>query len=52
MGTTTTPASRHPQNATIHSGRFSEKKTTASPLRMPVWWSFDAKPRAARPTSW
>ena len=26
-------ASRQPQNATIHSGRFSDKKTTLSPLR-------------------
>ena len=29
------PSSRHPQNATIHSGRFSEKKTTLSPFRRP-----------------
>ena len=27
------PRSRQPQNATIHSGRFSLQKTTLSPLR-------------------
>ena len=31
-----TPRSRQPQNATIHSGRFSLKKTTLSPLREPA----------------
>ena len=29
------PRSRQPQNATIHSGRFSLQKTTLSPLRNP-----------------
>ena len=34
-GTTTTPRSRQPQNAAIHSGRFSLQNTTASPRTRP-----------------
>ena len=49
-GTTTTPPSRQPQNATIHSGRFSLQKTTLSPLASPRSRSRAANPRAARPT--
>ena len=45
------PRSRQPQNATIHSGRFSLQKTTLSPLRSPSACSRAAKPRAARATS-
>ena len=51
MGTTTAPRSRHPQKATIHSGRFSPQNSTASPPPMPAPARRAAKAVAARRTS-
>src|SRR5438477_419750 len=42
MGTTTMPRRRQAQNAMTHSGRFSEKNRTASPLRSPAAWRREA----------
>ena len=45
------PPSRQPQNAMIHSGRFSLQNTTLSPFRTPALLNRNANPRAARPIS-